>query len=97
MTSALLFCYYGFMDNLPELPLLLTAGIFLLAFLAFLLSGVNALLNAKIEPLKDNQVRLEVEIKEIKSEQKEIMAEQKEIMAEQKEITAKLDQLLAKS
>ncbi len=78
------------METISELPLLLTAGIFLLAFLAFLLSGVNALLNAKIEPLKDNQVRMETEIKGIQSEIKEIQSEQKEI-------TAKLDQLLAKS
>ena len=34
-------------------------GIFFIGFLALLLTGFNALLNAKIEPLKDNQVRME--------------------------------------
>ncbi len=70
------------------IAVLLTGGVFLLAFQAFLLKGVNAMLSAKIEPLKDNQVRIEAEVKEMK-------AEVKEIQTEVKEITIKLNQLLS--
>ena len=51
--------------------IILTTGIFLIAFLALLLSGMRAMLNSFIQPVKDNQARMETEIKEIKSEIKE--------------------------
>ena len=51
--------------------IILTTGIFLIAFLALLLSGMRAMLNSSIQPVKDNQARMETEIKEIKSEIKE--------------------------
>ena len=47
------------MKGLKDLSPLFTAGIFLIGFLAFLLAGFSALLNAKIDPLKANQTRLE--------------------------------------
>ncbi len=92
------------MEVLSDVPIVLqTAGVVVIV-LSFLLVGVNALLNAKIEPLKDNQARIESEQKEIKmeireikseikAEQKEIKAEQKEIKVEQKEIKAEIREI----
>ena len=65
-----------------KLTELFTAGIFYTAVLAFLLTGFNALLSAKITPIND-------QVKELKTEQKEI---NKSIKA----LNAKLDQLLSK-
>ena len=50
------------------IALLLTGGIFLFAFQAFLLKGVHAMLDAKTEPLKENQVRIEKELEQFKKE-----------------------------
>ena len=47
------------METLNAFVPLFTAGIFFIGFLALLLTGFNSLLNAKIEPLKENQTRLE--------------------------------------
>ena len=54
------------MELISNLSPLLTLGIFLfsfgiffIGFLSLLLVGFNSLLNAKIEPLKDNQSKLE--------------------------------------
>ncbi len=48
--------------------LLLTGGIFLFAFQAFLLKGVNAMLDAKTKPLKENQERIERDLNQFKTE-----------------------------
>ncbi len=50
------------------IALLLTGGIFLFAFQAFLLKGVQAMLDAKTEPLKENQIRIEKELEQFKKE-----------------------------
>ena len=49
-------------------------GIFFIGFLALLLTGFNALLNAKIEPLKDNQVRMEKRMDGIESKLDQLIA-----------------------
>ena len=67
----------------------------LTGYTAAIFAGFNWMLKAKIEPLKDNQVRMESEIKEIKLEQGEVKSEIKEIKLEQKEIKAMLTQLLS--
>ncbi len=61
--------------------LLLTGGVFLVAVLAFLLKGVSAMLkstennfNTKVELLKDNQTRMESEIKEVKIKLDKLLA-----------------------
>ena len=66
--------------------LLLTGGVFLFAFQAFLLKGVNAMLDAKTQPLKDNQERIERDLNQFKTE----------VNGELKELNAKLDKLLNK-
>ena len=48
-----------------DLTVLFSAGIFLIGFLSLLLVGFNTLLNDKIEPLKENQARLESMIKQL--------------------------------
>ena len=48
--------------------LLLTGGVFLFAFQAFLLKGVNAMLDAKTQPLKENQERIERDLNQFKTE-----------------------------
>ncbi len=64
------------------ISLILTSGIFLFAFQAFLLKGVNAMLDAKTDKLKTNQDNLRKDVSrmesEIKSEQKKIKSELKE-------------------
>ncbi len=66
--------------------LLLTGGVFLFAFQAFLLKGVNAMLDAKTQPLKENQARIEKDLNQFKTE----------VNGELKELNAKLDKLLNK-
>ena len=53
--------------------------------LSFLLLGVNALLNAKIDPLKANQARFDNELKEIKAGQAEIKSQLNQLIAALKE------------
>ena len=48
------------------IKVLFTGGIFIIGFLSFLLVGFNMLLNSKLDPVKENQARLETDIKEIK-------------------------------
>ncbi len=67
----------------------------LTGYTAAIFAGFNWMLKAKIEPLKDNQIRMESEIKEITSEIKEIKLEQGEVKSEIKEI--KLEQGEVKS
>ncbi len=74
------------MDILAGFTPLFIAGIFLIGFLALLLTGFNTLLNAKIEPLKDS---FDAKIEPLKDNQARFDSELKEIKA-------KLDQLLAK-
>ena len=62
------------MDILAGFTPLFIAGIFLIGFLALLLTGFNTLLNAKIEPLKDNQARFDSELKEIKAKLDQLLA-----------------------
>ena len=50
--------------------LLLTGGVFLVAILAFLLRGVNAMLS----PLKDNQVRLESRMDRIETKLDQLLS-----------------------
>ena len=50
------------MELLAGFMPLLTAGIFFMAFLALLLSGTKAMLNASIDPVKENQARMEKRI-----------------------------------
>ena len=40
------------------ISVLFTGGIFIIGFLSLLLVGINTLLNAKLEPLKENQALL---------------------------------------
>ena len=50
------------------IQVILTTGIFLTALLAFLLSGMKAMLNASITPLKENQARMEKDINSLKED-----------------------------
>ena len=56
------------MDWTDVIPIILTAGIFLIAFLSLLLVSFQAMLG----PIKNNQSRLEAEMKSLKTEIKEI-------------------------
>lgn len=71
--------------------LLFTAGIFFIALLTFLLTGVNIILNVKTKPLRENQVRMEKHIDrmetELKSEQKNIVNKINNIESTLNEIT----------
>ena len=62
------------METLTAFVPLFTAGIFFIGFLALLLTGFNSLLNAKIEPLKENQARFDGELKEIKGKLDQLLA-----------------------
>ena len=62
---------------MKELSPLFTAGIFLLAFLALLLSGFNSMLNAQIEPVKDNQARFEKRLDRIESKLDQVLTHKK--------------------
>ncbi len=62
-----------------ELTLLFTAGIFLIGFLALLLTGMNTILNAKIEPLKDNQARFDQRLTKLEAGQTKLSADIAEI------------------
>ena len=73
--------------------LLLTGGVFLFAFQAFLLKGVNAMLDAKTQPLKENQARIEKDLNQFKTEMNQFKTE---VNSELKELNAKLDKLLNK-
>ena len=64
---------------------LFTAIITIMAILSFLLLGVSAMLSAQVTPIKENQARLESEIKIVKVELNNRMDR----------IEAKLDQLLS--
>ena len=54
--------------SMEVIQIVLTTGLFLIALLAFLLSGMKAILNASINPLKENQARMEKEITAVKSD-----------------------------
>ncbi len=70
----------------------------LTAVLSFLLLGFNALLSAKITPVKENQDRMEAELKENQGRMEaELKKNQGRMEAELKEVKDKLDQLLEKS
>ncbi len=71
---------------------LFTAGIFYTAVLALLFTGINTLLNAKIDPLKYS---LNTKIELLEKNQERFEAEQKEIKAEQKEIRADVEGIRA--
>ncbi len=58
------------------IALLLIGGIFLFAFQAFLLTGVNAMLDAKTKPLKDNQARMEKRMDQIESKLDQLIESQ---------------------
>ncbi len=45
------------------------------AVFSFLFVGFNALLNAKLAPLKENQDRFDAELKEIKSKLDQLLAQ----------------------
>lgn len=62
---------------------LFTAGIFYTAVLALLFTGINTLLNAKIDPLRDS---LNIRIESLEKNQVRMEEEQKEIRADVKEI-----------
>ena len=70
------------------------AGSFLIGCLSLLAIGIifgfNTLLNAKIEPLKENQVRLEKKIDEVKS------GLEKQIDSLKEDMNRQFDQLMAK-
>ena len=74
------------------IALLLTGGIFLFAFQAFLLKGVHAMLTAKIDPLKENQERIEKDLNQFKTE---VNAKFKEANNRFEEVNNKLDNKLA--
>ena len=52
------------MEILMNLSPLFTAIIAFTAVLSFLLVGMNSILDAKITPIKENQVRIEKQMKE---------------------------------
>ena len=60
-----------------SLPLLFSAGVFFVAFLALLLAGMSAML----APLRKDIVRIDGELKEIKANQARFDRELKEIKA----------------
>ncbi len=74
------------METIINLPLVIQTGIFLLALLAFLLSGVMAI----IRPIINNQVRMENRLDRMESEITDIKSEMTDIKS-------KLDQLLSVS
>ncbi len=55
------------------IPAVLTAGIFLLALLSFLLMGFNALLSAKIAPIKADLKRLEERVDGLENILKQVL------------------------
>ncbi len=73
------------MEFLRKMTPLFTAIIAIMAILSFLLLGVSAMLSAQVTPLKENQARLESEIKIVKTEMNNRMDR----------MEAKLDQLLS--
>ena len=61
------------MDNLALLfQILVSTVIAVSAVFSVLLVGINALLNAKIGPLRENQARFDSELKDIKTDLSEI-------------------------
>ena len=70
------------MEFINNLSPLFTAGAFFLAFFAVQFGLVYFLLNAKIEPLKENQARFDDELKELKAGQARFDNELKEIKAD---------------
>ena len=75
---------------------LFSGGIFLLGFLSLLLVGFSALLNAKLQPLKENQARFDVELKEVKGELKILKAGQASLEKRLDILEKKLDKILAR-
>ena len=73
------------MEYLKTMKPLFTAIIAIMAILSFLLLGVSSMLSAQVTPLKENQVRLEAEIKAVKVELNNRMDR----------MESKLDQLLS--
>ena len=67
------------MKYLKEMSFLLTAGIFFISFLAFLLVGFNSLLNAKIDPINKDITKLEMGQKELEAGLKAVEDGQKEL------------------
>ena len=65
------------MDWTNIIPIILTFGIFLIAFLSFLLVGFQAMLN----PIKDNQAKLESEMTKLESEMTKLKSEMKDVKA----------------
>ncbi len=80
--------------------LLLTGGIFLFAFQAFLLRGVNAMLDSKTEPLKENQVRMEKDLNQLEKDINQLKEShirmESELNQFKVEVNVKLDKLLSK-
>ncbi len=66
--------------------LLLTGGVFLFAFQAFLLKGVNAMLDAKTKPLEKELSQFKTEMNQFKTEMNQFKTE----------VNNKLDKLLNK-
>ena len=61
------------MNKIKDLSPLFTAGIFLLAFLALLLSGFNLMLG----PIKENQARFEKRLDRIEAKLDQILTHKK--------------------
>ena len=74
------------MKYLKEMSFLLTAGIFFISFLAFLLVGFNSLLNAKIDPINKDITKLEMGQKKLETGLKELEAGLKAVEVGQKEL-----------
>ena len=67
------------METIAEFTPLFVAGIFFIGFLALLLTGFNSLLDAKITPLKENQVRFEKRLDKLEAGQAQLSADIAEI------------------
>ena len=83
------------METLIAFQPLFTAGIFFVGFLALLLAGFNALLNAKIGPLKENLVRFEKRLDKLEAGQASFDKRLDKLEAGQASLDKKIDQLLA--
>ncbi len=90
------------MEILSDVPVVLQTVVVVVITLSFLLVGFNSLLNAKIDPLKNNQKRMESEIKnnqkrmesEIKNNQKRMESEISNVTVEQENIKNILQDLM---
>ena len=84
------------MEILMNLSPLFTAIIAFTAFVSFLLVGMNSILDAKITPIKENQVRIEKQMeKRMDGIEERMDGMEKQMEKRMDRMESKLDQLLS--